>query len=451
MMKFLGHGIKELLLLLVPILIVLMTRSTVGFVEKIFLSQHAVEALEGTMQAIYIVFLFQLPTIGFANMIQVFLGDFVGKKQEKEIGRHVWQMIWCSLLSLFITYPLSQILKPFCFQGVVQAHAYAYYDILMLGNFLFPVGATLTAFYLSVGKFGDIVRASLLGFTLNFFLDLILISGVEGVIAPWGSRGAAVGICVGQTFFCALLLRRFLETDYREKFRTDKWKWDFSLIRDFFRLSMPRAGGRLIAVGIWSMATSMMALRGGEHALILAIGGAFILAGSFLQESLLQSMPLLASRGLAAQDRSGLRHLLYAGFSYTVLISLALSMPFCFFAEQTLQFFFPGEVVEATWSSLKLTAYWSWLWILGNGFNTVILSFLFGMRDMMFYLIFLACSWLITFALPYLAIVKGEWPAHTFWLVLAVDQFLVLGVYVIRVFWVSRRRFSWLLKKKELF
>src|ERR1700688_3068034 len=92
-------SIRELLSLVLPIFIILFTACSVGFFERICLSRYSLETLEGSIQAIYVLQIFQFPLINFANMTQAFIGKHLGAREGKEVGPCVWQMGWIFLLS----------------------------------------------------------------------------------------------------------------------------------------------------------------------------------------------------------------------------------------------------------------------------------------------------------------------------------------------------------------
>ena len=87
-----------------------------------------------------------------AFVSQGFVGHYKGAKQEKMIGPFIWQMIYFSFLSMLITYPLSLVGKLYL-KGIELEHgALTYLSYLSAVNFLYPLGATLAAFYLGRGK-----------------------------------------------------------------------------------------------------------------------------------------------------------------------------------------------------------------------------------------------------------------------------------------------------------
>lgn len=136
-----------------PFFLFLFCESLTTFGERIFLSYHGVEALSGALNGMYLAFIFQSPCIAIASMAQVFVGLYQGRGELKRIGPCVWQLIWFSFLSLAVTLPLSMWCSSLYFRNTsIEQMGIHYFNVLNLGNFLFPLSTALTSFYLGRGK-----------------------------------------------------------------------------------------------------------------------------------------------------------------------------------------------------------------------------------------------------------------------------------------------------------
>jgi Na+-driven multidrug efflux pump len=153
---------KELLSLLFPILVVLLGSSAVGAFERLCLSCFSLDALNSGVESVCALKFFQLSCVAFASMAQVFIGQYIGSKEPEKVGGYAWQMIWLSMLSILIVLPLSQITKPIFFKGLEHSQiASRYFDVLISGNFFFPLGTVLSSFFLAQGKRWTVVWATM--------------------------------------------------------------------------------------------------------------------------------------------------------------------------------------------------------------------------------------------------------------------------------------------------
>jgi len=104
--------------------------------------------------------IFQVSCTLLAMMAQVFVGRLYGAQDWKAIGPTVWQFIWFSLLSMIVTVPASLIYGKYYLQGTsFEALATPYFHFIIGINFLYPLGAALSCFYLGRGKTKMVVFA----------------------------------------------------------------------------------------------------------------------------------------------------------------------------------------------------------------------------------------------------------------------------------------------------
>jgi len=185
--KYPPASFRELLFLSLPLILSLLSSSIMGFCDRLYLAHFSIEALHGCVSAGYLSLLFQHPVIRIVVITQVFVGLHYSSSQNKIIGSLVWQMVWLALFSMVLTYPIGQWVAPTVFKGsAVQVEAKAYFDILMKGNFLFPLGAALSAYFIGKGKVRIIVLATVFSHGLNIGLDYFFIFGIKGFFPSMG-------------------------------------------------------------------------------------------------------------------------------------------------------------------------------------------------------------------------------------------------------------------------
>ncbi|MGH2613535.1 MAG: MATE family efflux transporter, partial [Rhabdochlamydiaceae bacterium] len=402
---------------------------------------YSLESLEGAIQAIYVLQIFQFPLINFANMAQTFIGKHLGAGEPKDVGPCIWQMGWISLLSTVLIVPLGMLAGSLFFKGTIgESSANIYFNLLLGSNFLFPLCAAFSSFYLAQGLTKFIIRTTFIAYGLNLVLDLILIFGISHVVPPLGILGAALSIVISRLLFCTILFVYFLKRPCRETYRTDQWKIDFSKIGHYIRICTPRAIGRTLALLAWALTSHFMAIKGGDYLLVLSIGGTVVLFCYFFADSLIQALTLIFSRCIGAKQYQKMWKSWRAGLLLVGIVNGGLSIPFLFFPDFILSFFFAQLPTESLMEYLRLSLYWIWGWVLLNSLAGLFLPFLLAVQDTFFYMTVMFLT-VLTSAVPiYFFINRLNWAPDKFWLILVVEHFIILCLYSSRVYWLQRTR-----------
>lgn len=436
-------SIYELLSLVLPIFIIVFAPCGVGFFERICLSRYSFETLEGSIQAIYILQIFQFPLINLANMTQAFLGKYLGAGKSEEAGPCVWQMGWISLLSMLVIVPLGILASWFFLKGVTGEKSATIYFYTLLGiNFLYPLGAVLSSFYLAQGRRNFIIRPTLVAYGLNLVLDFVLIFGIPSVLPSLGILGAALSIVISRLVFCGILFTNFLRQSYREQYRTDQWRINFSKIWHYLRVCSPRAIGRVIGLLSWALTGHFMAIKGGDYLIVLSIGGTLILFSYFFTDSLIQALTLIFSRYIGAQQYQKIWKSWWAGFLLAGIVNAVLSIPLLFFPDLTISCFFGEVPIDPLRGLLRLSLCWIWSWIFFNSLAGLFLPILLAVQDTFFYMVIVVMTLLTSVFPVYFFINQLNWAPDRFWLILMVEHFIILCLYALRVYWIQRSKWD---------
>jgi len=406
----------------------LFSASLMGFCDRIFLAHYGLEAMEGSVSAGYLCMLFQLPLIRLVSMSQVFVGLFYGSKRPGKIGPAVWQMIWLSLFSMLFTLPLSQFVAPFFFGGTaVQEQATIYFNTLMIANFLFPLGTTLSCYFMGRGKMRIIFLTTLLSHGLNIGLDYVFIFGIDGIFPSLGVFGAALATGISQLLFCLILFLAFTSKKDRPLYKTDQYHFRGENFWGQMRVGLPRAIARIIILTAWVSISRLMTLKGGDYLMVLSVGGSLILLFTFISDSMLQGMITVASNLMGSKDYDKIWKLVRSGLLFLLILGTALSVPYLLFPSFTLSFFFTTPPSAETLALLKKSCIWLWVFFICNGINAIGQSLVTASRD----LTFLMCSIIFVWCTSYLPVYLGmnvfHFSADKLWLIMAFDAF-VFGI-----------------------
>lgn len=444
-------GLREVISLSVPIMLVLLSGSMIGILERIFLAKYSLEAMEASVSAIYLCRLFQLPCVSLALFTQVFVATYAGAKQFNKIGGCVWQMIWFSFLSLLITLPISFLTAPLFFKGTDIEHAGSqYFYALAAVNCLYPLGAVLSSFFLGRGKSKFVIIATVLTHLFNVGLDLILIFGIEGLIPSLGVLGAAIGTAISQGFFCIILFSLFIRKSHRELYGVGNYAFNFLELWSYVRVGLPRALGRIMMLGIGAATIRLITSKGGDYLIVFSIGASIAFFLSFLGEGIHQAILTLVSHRIGANQLHLKGRILQSTFQFLGIISLLLSIPLIFFPDFILQFFFAEPLSDPLRQILYVTLCWVWLQTLCYISQSIFIGFLFAMKDTRFYLLTGGISWLTSFLPMYYTMHYLGLSPDKMWIVMSAEGFIFSIIYCLRLRYIQRKHFVFKLPQGEL-
>lgn len=429
--KYPVASLRELTYLSLPLILSLLSASLMGFCDKIFLARFSLNAMEAGVSAGYLCHLFQFPLMRVSTMAQVFVGLYFGSKTMSKAGPATWQMIWFSIFSMAVTLPISRFVAPFFFGGTsVEGPASTYFHVMMVVNFLFPLTAALSSYFIGQGRMSIIFFSNLICHSLNICLDYFFIFGVKGMIAPMGIFGAAIATGVSQLLLCTILFWAFLRKKEHLLCNTHAFRFNGNLFWRQFRVGFPRAVARTIILTAWVSTSRLMTLKGGDYLMVLSIGGTLILLFSFISEGMLQGLITIASSLMGSKNYSKIWKLVRSGLLIVGCTGGILLIPYIFFPGFTLSFFFPGGPDPHSFALLKTTCIWLWIFFICYGINTIGHSLITASRDLNFYMFSIIFVWCTSYFPAYLGMNVFGFSPDKLWLIMSLDS-LIFGLLFI--------------------
>jgi multidrug resistance protein, MATE family len=429
-------GLKELAFLFFPIFLITFSNGLFLLTEKLLLSRFSLEAMEAAINANYAIQIFQAATIALAMMTQVCVGRWWGANQRESIGPGVWQFIWFSLFSLFITLPLSLAYEKFYFQGTdLKEIVRPYFYSLASFNFLYPLGATLSSFYIGQGKTRLVLCVTMGSQLIKLILAYLFIFGWVGLIPSLGLLGGALSTFIAQFGFCLLLFLVFLNSKHAVLFQSRKWRFQPKLFWECIQPGLLRAANRILNMSSWASIAHLMVAKGGDYLLLLSIGGTLFVFLPFLGEALCQAQTTVISNILGAGNIQFLNRALRSG-SFLVLMATALiSIPLFFFPSTTFHYLFPNIFLEEV--VIQHVFFGLWVSFTFFTFGSFLISYILAFKDTKFSLFMGGVNWINGFLLMYVAIEKIHIPADQFWLTLSLMHGSTVVFYYWRIKWLQ--------------
>ena len=113
--KYPSGSLRELCSISLPLMLSMMSGSLMLFLDRLLLARYSIDALNACVNAAMIAAALQFAFLTTSAIAEVFVGQYNGASQYKKIAEPVWQMIWFSLLSVFVFLPLGLFAGPLFF------------------------------------------------------------------------------------------------------------------------------------------------------------------------------------------------------------------------------------------------------------------------------------------------------------------------------------------------
>jgi MATE family multidrug resistance protein len=426
---------REFLVITIPLILFFLSGHLMGFCDRLFLSRYSTEALEACTSTLALCALFQLSAVRVISVVQAFIGQYKGAGELQKIGQSVWQMIWLSLFIFLVSLPMGFVVEPLFFRHTpIASLGVPYFRFLLPLNFLLPLGAALSSFYVGQGKTKIVLYAMLCGHLTQFILDPWLIFGIKGVIPSLGVRGAAIAMVSGHIVYCSLLFLAFLKRENRKLYGTRYYALQWSLLWECLRIGVPRSLSRILILLNWAAVVRFLTLKGGNYLLVLSFGGSIHLLFLFVIEGMGQAILTMSSYIVGMKQLSLIRNLKRnAGWLIMIMMAL-LSIPYLFYTDVTISFIFPNLQDIDAQRLLRDSCYWSFLFFICQALNSIWHNLLTALRDTMFQMIYSAfASWLILYGTIYATVEIGECAPDKIWIATSAASFITAWIYSMRV------------------
>jgi Na+-driven multidrug efflux pump len=418
-----------------PIALMTSTNYIVLLIEKCVLAQLSIAAMEAAVAATYVCQLFQLPTVVIAMMTQVSVAKCQGAGELEKIGPRVWQFIWFSFLSMAITLPSTWIYGQIYFSGSeIEELVTPYYRLMAASNFLYPLTMTLSCFYLGQGR-TRFVFFSTVGFQLlKLGLAIFLIFGRGSAIPAYGLLGGAISTVIAQFFLCVMLFMGFLST---KGINARDWLIHRTLFLGCMRPGMLRASNRMLNLAAWASVVHLMTTRGGDHLLVMSLGGTFSLFLAFLPETLAEVQVTMVGQMMGRKQYASLKGAFYSGLILALSCIFLVAIPLVLFPMPTMHYFFPNAFLSRHSIYMLMTGLW--LSFAFFALTAIPYSYILAFKDTKFIFRMGLFSWINGFLVSYILLEVINVGAEYFWFVNSICQITTFFAFYFRMRWLQEQ------------
>ena len=394
-----------------PMILALASGYLMFFIDRLMVAQYSTDAMTAVASAGMAAAMFQYAAVTVVSIVEVFVGQSNGSKKYFEAPQYVWQMIWCAFASFIVYIPLA-LNADFFVADPYDGHGSPYFFWIVLCAPLWLVHAALASFFIGITKTKYVTYAALLSNGLNIVLDYMLIFGIEGVLEPMGTTGAAIATIISVLMQGVFLLCIFLKTDLRKKYKTHILSFDFSKIKKVFKVGFPPGVGHFFEIGAWAVMLHLMAMTSKSHVTVMAIGQSIFIVLLFLFEGLSKGATALASNYIGDGNVKLIPKMLRSFTLLHVIFVGIVAAVFYFYGGLFIEGFIDDDLSPALYAEVyqyaKISLIWVAVFVAFDGFAWVFAGVLTSGGDTKFVMFGNAISVWVFGILPlYLLVTKN--------------------------------------------
>lgn len=422
-------SIQELWAISFPLILSILSINVMTFIDRLILAKYDIRAMNAAVVAGLVFSIFQFGTVGIAAISEVFVGQYNGAKKFSRMGEPVWQMIWFSLMTTLIFWPLGLYAGPFFIPNPEYvADGIPFFKWMMIFGPSFPLATALASFFVGRGRVKLVMTVTILSNVLNVCLDFILIFGIEGFLDPMGAQGAAIATGVSQMLQALVLFCVFLRRRHRETHGTCEWRICSKAFMRAIYIGVPSSLSSIIELSAWSVLAQILANVSEAHITIFSICDSFFVLFSFGFWGLQKGMTALVANYIGANREEMIGACLRSGIKIVFGIMLIFTIPLFFFPEVLVQQFLNSDnpvINEELMQHAAVAMKWLWVYFMLDAVSWLICGVLTAAGDTKFVMIMNGMSaWLFSIVPTYIFVVYlGGSPVVT-WMLCALYGFL---------------------------
>ncbi len=405
------------------------------FADRLFLAQYSLHALTASANGSMAVYSFLIGPFTIAGISEVFVGQYHGNNDFKQVGPSTWQMIW---FSLFLTpaYLLLAYVGPFIlFRGTGnEILETQYFAPLTAFGSIFCLVPALIGYFSGLGRVKIVFIANFSANIINVILDYFLIFG-WGSIPEMGVLGAAIGTIISQVYQAGILLFFFFRKEDRDIFKTTHWRFRWPLFLRSIQIGLP-AGLAHTSEMLAHFAFFRVMIRAGPHYIaIISVVQSFYFLMGFAIEGLSKAVTAIISNLIGAFHYEKIRKVLVSALQLQVIFAAFVFVGILLFAERLFPYFFNAENQTylsdpAFFRSLKMCSIWLAIFFWLDGWVWAFIGLLTAAGDTKFVMIigFIA-QWLFYFTPVYIGVHIFHVSVEQAWMLICLNSLLLLLIY----------------------
>ncbi|MDR2806926.1 MAG: MATE family efflux transporter [Puniceicoccales bacterium] len=407
-----------------PMILAAMSNYLMTLVDRIILAKYSTEAFVAASGAHPFYWANTRAMMAFIMMTSVFIGQFHGARNYRQIGQVVWQTIFVALAYYIVLIPCALNAKVFLASTIEALGApYLAITLLFLPFHLAGFGA-IGSFFLGIGHTRAIPIVIFISNVVNIILDFLLIFGLCG-FPEMGIHGAAYATGISQFVAFLIFLHKFLKKPYRRRYRTHLPKLSIKLVKKYLPLGIPNALNSILNSGGFAIVYQIIAkVCSTDNLLAFTIANSIYLFFWFFADGLGKGMCTLCSTYIGRGQTEAIFTVAHA-VTKLLLIFAGLTSIFMLCRPQLmLHLFYGGEVTNAFFVNFRWALFAAWIALIAEAFRWMFQNVLISAGDVHFTVISnISCFWLAAFTPIFIFVYIFHWGGAVFcWQCFTLDS-----------------------------
>ena len=319
--------LKQTWKMTLPLLLSALSGMLMLFVDRVILAYYSLDAHNAAVESMSLGWVFLKGGISLATVVQIFVAQNYGAGHFQALGKTVWQMIWVSLFSCLFFWTIAIFSPSFLFEadGTKEMQKTYLFWMVSFGpaHVLFTA---LASFFTGQGKTRLVSTVIFIGNVINSVLCYLLVFGWGELIPSIGIQGSAISTNAAVFGQILILGFAFFNKYNRENFGTKNWHFDFSLVKNCFKVGLPNAIFGVLEVAGWAIFYKMMAGLGTKHLTVAGIVQNILILVGFFGEGLAGAVAILAGNAIGAKHPQTVFKFVHAGFILMTLFAIGLAL-----------------------------------------------------------------------------------------------------------------------------
>ena len=218
-------SIKEIILLVFPMVLSFACDTIMIFTDRMFLSKLGPLRMNAAMGGGMLSFVAMAFFLGMTGYSTALVAQYLGAGQKKQCAIVTTQSFFISA----IAYPLILMSKPIMvtviqrsgIQSEQAGYQITYFNVILFSTIFSLIRSSLSGFFCGTGKTKIVMQAAIVSMVANIVLNYILIFGKFGFPAL-GIKGAAIGTILGGVLGVIILLSKYFGRKCVKEYETIK-------------------------------------------------------------------------------------------------------------------------------------------------------------------------------------------------------------------------------------
>ncbi|MDR0968437.1 MAG: MATE family efflux transporter [Holosporaceae bacterium] len=297
--KVIDGSLKSILSVTAPLMVSMASTGLFYVVDRLMLAGYSINSMNASVLSGGFIEMFLLMFIGIIYTAEVFVGQFNGSKNYKELASPTWQMIYLSLALILLFFPIAYFsdyinLLP----TYLRDEGVIYQKILMYSLPITLIKTSLSTFFIGQGKTKIITVSVAVGVVVNIVLDYVFIYGYG-----MGCKGAATATAISETVDALILAFVFFNKHNRINYNTlGNCKFNKKMTWEIIKLGFPLAFGNFIVLALWYVVQGAANNISNDQATIFNIGNVLFKLFMMIIQALEKSSSAICANMIGRND-----------------------------------------------------------------------------------------------------------------------------------------------------